>query len=166
MSSLLTWVEQSALGHFVRESGPWTYPLINLAHIVGIAALFGSVLVIDLTLLGVGRRAASTMSAIADAAAPVARAGFLLAAASGVGLLSSNASEYVGNPFFMIKFPLIALALLNAVLVTRSLLGSYAELGGLLVLAVTYVGLMVALRFDPEDKAVAQQLLGRFRAKR
>jgi len=25
---------------------------------------------------------------------------------------------------------------------------------------------MVALRFDPEDKAVAQQLLGRFRAKR
>jgi hypothetical protein len=31
---------------------------------------------------------------------------------------------------------------------------------------VTYVGLMVALRFDPEDKAVAQQLLGRFRAKR
>ena len=120
MSSFLTWVEQSALGQFVRESGPWTYPLINLAHIVGIAALFGSVLVIDLTLLGVGRRAASTMSAIADAAAPVARAGFLLAAASGVGLLSSNASEYVGNPFFMIKFPLIALALLNAVLVTRS----------------------------------------------
>jgi len=25
---------------------------------------------------------------------------------------------------------------------------------------------MVALRFDPEDRAVAQQLLGRFRAKR
>jgi len=53
-----------------------------------------------------------------------------------------------------------------AVLVTRSLMGSYAELGGLLVLAVTYLGLLVALRFDPEDKAVAQQLLGRFRAKR
>lgn len=53
-----------------------------------------------------------------------------------------------------------------AVLVTRPLLGSFAELVGLLVLAATYAGLMVALRFDPEDRAVAQQLLGRFRAKR
>jgi hypothetical protein len=120
VSSLLIWIEQSALGHFVRESGPWTYPIVNLAHILGIATLFGSVLVMDLTLLGVGRAQPWARAAVARAAAPIARIGFVLAAASGLGLLSSNGSEYVGNPFFMIKFPVIALGLLNAALITRS----------------------------------------------
>jgi hypothetical protein len=120
VGSLLAWIEQSALGHVVRESGPWTYPLINLAHILGIASLFGSVLIIDLTLLGAGRTQPWARAVIAGAAVPVARAGFLLAAASGLALLSSNGTEYAGNPFFMIKFPAIALALLNAAVATRS----------------------------------------------
>jgi hypothetical protein len=89
VSSLLVWIEQSALGHLVRESGPWTYPLINLAHVLGIASLFGSVLIIDLTLLGVGRTQPWARAVIASAAAPVARAGFVLAAASGLALVSS-----------------------------------------------------------------------------
>jgi hypothetical protein len=119
--SFLTWLEQSALGHLVRDSGPWTYPAINLAHIFGVAALFGSVLIIDLALLGLGRpRTTTALAAIADAASPVAMAGFLLAASSGVGLLASNGTEYAGNPFFLVKFPAIALGLVNAIAVNRS----------------------------------------------
>lgn len=38
----------SALGRFIRESGPWTYPIVNLVHILGVASLFGSTLMIDL----------------------------------------------------------------------------------------------------------------------
>lgn len=121
MIGFLTWLEQSALGHFVRGSGPWTYPLINLAHILGIAALFGAVLVIDLALLGVGRRRPqAALAAIAAAASPVAAAGFLLAAMSGIGLLVTNGSEYAGNPFLLIKFPAIGLGIINAAIVTRS----------------------------------------------
>jgi uncharacterized membrane protein YcfT len=121
VTSLLTWLEQSALGHLMRESGPWMYPAINLAHIIGVALLFGSVLTIDLALLGVGRqRSAAALAAIADAAGPVAATGFLLAACSGIGLLASNGSEYAGNPFFLVKFPAIALGLVNAILVNRS----------------------------------------------
>ena len=44
----------------------------------------------------------------------------MLAAATGVGLLSSNATEYHGNPFFTIKFPAIALGVTNAVGIRRS----------------------------------------------
>lgn len=120
MTSLLTWIEQSPLGHLVREAGPWTYPLVNLAHILGIATLFGAVVVMDLSMLGVGRRSPVELSAIAAAAAPAARAGFVLAATSGLGLVSANGTEYLGNPFFAVKFPLIGLGLLNAVLITRS----------------------------------------------
>jgi hypothetical protein len=120
VATLLAWIEQSALGHVVRESGPWTYPLVNLAHILGIGALFGAVVAMDLTLLGVGRPTAAAAAAVVGAATPVARAGFALAALSGIALLSANGREYIGNPFLLIKFPVIALGLVNAVLLTRS----------------------------------------------
>ena len=121
MIRFLTWLEHSALGDLVRDSGPWTYPIVNLAHIVGIAALFGSVLIIDLALLGIGRsRTIRAAPAVADAASPVAMAGFLVAAGSGIGLLASNGTEYAGNPFFLVKFPAIALGVANAVVVNRS----------------------------------------------
>jgi hypothetical protein len=112
------WLQGSALGHFMRESGVWTYAIVNLAHILGVASLFGSVLVLDLRLLGVGRHV--PLSALADATVPVATAGFAVAAATGVGLLVTKATEYVGNPFLAIKFPAIALALFNVLIIRRT----------------------------------------------
>jgi hypothetical protein len=112
------WLQGSALGHFMRESGVWTYAIVNLAHILGVASLFGSVLVLDLRLLGVGRRI--PLAPLADATVPVAAVGFAVAAASGVGLLVTKATEYVGNPFLALKFPAIALALVNVLTIRRS----------------------------------------------
>jgi hypothetical protein len=122
VTDFLTWIESSALGHFMRESSPWTYAVVNLAHILGIGTLFGSILVIDLALIRGARatRARKLLPALAEAAAPVAAAGFLLAAASGIGLLASNATEYRANPFFIVKFPIIALGVVNAVVIRRS----------------------------------------------
>lgn len=117
MYDFLLWVQSSVLGQFMRESGPWTYALVNLAHVLGVAALFGSVVVIDLRLMGVWPRTPLTL--LADAAAPVATAGFILAAASGAGLLASNATEYVGNPFLLVKFPAIGLGLINVFVLRR-----------------------------------------------
>jgi hypothetical protein len=115
---LLAWIEGSTLGRMMRESGPWTYALVNLTHVLGIASLFGAVLVIDLRLLGLSR--GLPLRPLADAAIPIARAGFILAIISGAGLLSANATEYSGNPFLLIKFPAIAIALVNALLLERS----------------------------------------------
>ena len=52
----MAWLEGSSLGHAMRNAGVWTYGLVNLAHILGISSLFGSVLVLDLRLLGAWRR--------------------------------------------------------------------------------------------------------------
>jgi Family of unknown function (DUF6644) len=112
------WLQGSALGHFMRESGAWTYAIVNLAHILGVASLFGSVLVLDLRLVGLGRRV--PLAALADATVPVAATGFLIAAATGVGLLVTKATEYVGNPFLAIKFPAILLGLINVLAIRRS----------------------------------------------
>jgi hypothetical protein len=115
---LLAWIEASALGRIIRDLGPWTYAIVNLLHILGIASLFGAILVMDLRLLGFWRRV--PLRPLADVAVPVARTGFALAAASGIGLLATNATEYAGNPFLLIKFPAIAVGLVNAGLLARS----------------------------------------------
>ena len=97
----------------MRESGPWTYAIVNVAHILGVSTLFGSVLVLDLRLLGVWSRRVR----IADLSAPVmavAMPAFLVAIVTGAALLATKATAYVDNPFLIIKFPAIALGMLNA----------------------------------------------------
>ena len=117
LPELLAWIQASALGVLMRGSGPWTYGLVNLSHLLSVATLFGSILLLDLHLLGVWRRA--PLAALARTTVPVARVGFAVAAVTGISMLSANASEYVGNPFFLIKFPAIGLGLLNVWLIGR-----------------------------------------------
>jgi hypothetical protein len=109
----MAWLQGSAIGHAMRESGVWTYGVVNLIHILGIASLFGAVLVLDLRLLGLWRNV--PLAAISKPAVPVAAAGFAIAAISGVGLLTTKATEYIGNPFLYIKFPAIGLGILNVI---------------------------------------------------
>jgi len=107
----MAWLQASALGHAMRESGVWTYGVVNLVHILGVATLFGSVLILDLRLVGLWRNVA--LPAISNPTVPVATTGFVIAAVSGICLLATKATEYVGNPFIYIKFPAIGLGLLN-----------------------------------------------------
>jgi hypothetical protein len=108
---LLAWLEGSALGQLMRTSGVWTYGIVNLFHILGIATLFGSVLVLDLRLLGLWRR--TPVAALEVPTLTLAACGFALAAMSGVALISTNGTEYIGNPFLLIKFSAIGLGLAN-----------------------------------------------------
>lgn len=118
MLELLTWLETSALGQAVRGAGVWSYAVINLVHILGVSTLFGSVLMLDLKLLGLFPRV--PLSVVPQAAVPLAAVGFAIAAVSGVCLLATNATEYRGNPFLLIKFGAILFALANVALVHRS----------------------------------------------
>jgi hypothetical protein len=114
----LSWIEASALGQFMRQAGPWAYAATNVTHVFGVAALFGSILVLDLRLLGAWRRV--PLAPMAAAVTPVAAAGFVVAALSGVCLLATTATDYDGNPFLLVKFPAIALGLLNVLVLGRS----------------------------------------------
>jgi hypothetical protein len=117
VEDFLSWMELSLLGSFVRESGPWTYPIVNLLHILGIASLFGAIVVMDFRLLGLWKE--MPLAPLTRATVPLAVAGFGVAATTGAGLLSANATEYAGNPFLLIKFTAIPLALLNAIVTSR-----------------------------------------------
>jgi hypothetical protein len=112
VSGAFVWLEQSALGEFMRTSSLWTYPVVNLLHVFGIAALFGAAAIIDLRLLGAWRRV--PLRSVTDVAVPVAAVGLLLALVTGAGLFATQATEYLGNPFLFIKFAAIAVGLANA----------------------------------------------------
>ena len=117
MYDVLAWLEGSPLGHAMRSSGVWTYAVVNLMHIAGVSTLFGCVVVLDLRLLGLWK--AVPLHSIKVPTIPLARIGFIVAAVSGSGLLAANATEYAGNPFLLIKFPAIALALVNVAFIHR-----------------------------------------------
>ena len=117
MLEFLLWLEGSALGASLRASGVWTYAFLNLGHIVGVSCLFGSVLLLDLRLLGAFGRV--RLASVSTLTVPVAAGGFFVASISGFLMLSFNASEYYQNPFLLIKFPAIALGLINVAVVSR-----------------------------------------------
>jgi hypothetical protein len=114
LRELLTWLEGSGLGVAMRNAGIWSYGVTNLIHILGVATLFGSVLVLDLRLLGAFARA--PLAAVAAPTVPLAMTGFAIAALSGSCLIVTNATEYIGNPLLLIKFSGVALGLANALL--------------------------------------------------
>ena len=97
----------------MRDTGVWTYSVVNLLHILGISSLFGSVLILDLRLLGVWRGVA--LATITRPTVPVAATGFTIAVTTGLCLLATKATEYVGNPFLYIKLPAIAIGVVNVV---------------------------------------------------
>jgi hypothetical protein len=106
-------LQESPLGHAMRSS-PALYPTVEILHIIGFVVLVGSILALDLRLLGLGR--AIPMQPMAQLLLPVSRFGFLLAISMGFLLFSADASHVVRNPAFQTKLLLIAAALVNVVI--------------------------------------------------
>lgn len=117
MYEWMAWLEASALAESLRGLGIWTYGLLNLAHILGISTLFGAVVVLDLKLIGLWRSIPA--ASLIRPTVPLAATGFVLAALSGIMMLSFNTTDYHGNPFLYTKFPVIALGLVNVAIVQR-----------------------------------------------
>lgn len=113
MANALHTVEATGLGRFMREA-LWAYPLTEATHIAGLALLFGSIVVVDLRLLGLGRRI--PVDALAALAVPWSLAGFVVAATSGLAMFTAHAAEFLVQPVFMLKMGLILAAGVNAAL--------------------------------------------------
>src|SRR5690349_8323892 len=105
-------LQESALGHAMRSS-PALYPAAEILHIIGFVVLVGSIIALDLRVLGLGR--AIPIHPMAQLILPMSRFGFLLAISMGFLLFSADASHVVRNPAFQAKLLLIALALANVI---------------------------------------------------
>ena len=116
MSDPFLAIEMSAVGVAMRASF-WLYPAVNIAHVLAIATLFGSVLLCDLSLAGAASR--ETAAALLRLARPIMLGAFAIAAASGILMFTADARVLGANPFLGAKLALIALAGLNFLVFTR-----------------------------------------------
>src|SRR6266436_7833325 len=106
--------EHSGLGHAARSTG-WLYPLANLVHVLGAALVVGAIATFDIQVL----RNPRTAPIVPHTAIPVAVVGLVFQAASGVVLLSAEASTLVKNPAFQFKMAMLIFALGNVALFHR-----------------------------------------------
>ena len=108
---VLTAIETWPLSEAIRRS-VWAYPALETIHIASFAAVFGSLMVLELRVFGAGP--AVPLSPLARLSVPIALISFAFAAAAGLLMLISSASEIVTNPAFQIKVALILAAGANA----------------------------------------------------
>jgi hypothetical protein len=90
----------------------YAYPLLEVLHIVGIAMLLGSLLLLELRVWGFGT--ALPIEPLARLALPLTLAGFALAATSGSLMFASQPGDLIANRVFVIKMGLVMMAGLNA----------------------------------------------------
>ena len=94
-------------------SHPWAYPALETVHLLGIALLFGGLLVFELRFLGLAR--ALDLHALARLVLPMALLGFGICLLTGLAMFSTQPQELLANPAFRIKLLLLMLAGANAV---------------------------------------------------
>jgi hypothetical protein len=110
-ADFISYLENSSLADNIREND-LLFPLIESVHVLAICLVVGSILVVDLRLLGL----ASTgrpVSRITGAILPLTWCAFVVAVASGGLMFISNASKYLSNGYFVAKMVLIGVAGLN-----------------------------------------------------
>jgi hypothetical protein len=114
LAGSLAGLEGSTIAQALRTSR-WGYPALNIAHLFGIALLFGSIVPLDLRALGLWRKV--DLGTLASVLVPTAVVGLGLAVATGLGLFCVRATEYASMPLFWGKLGLIGLGAANALLV-------------------------------------------------
>jgi hypothetical protein len=111
------WCEASSVGIAIRSS-TWAFAVIESCHLLGLAAIGGAVLVVDLRLLGLGLQRQSVAD-IARDAHPWLVGSLLVMLATGVALfLSEPIKCYYSTPFW-VKMTCLSLAIVFTFTVRR-----------------------------------------------
>lgn len=102
----------SASGLTWLASNPIAYPALEVAHIVGIALLLGSLVLLELRVWGAAPEL--PLRPLARLALTVTLGGFALVAASGLLMFATQPAELISNRALQLKFALVLAAGLNA----------------------------------------------------
>ena len=119
---VLLWIEESFLARFVATT-PLIYPLTSAIHLIGISLLVGSIVMVDLRLLGF---AGAQFDAALSSFVRISLFGFSVAVTTGVLLASVRIVDYAANPAFQAKMLILLAAGLNAALLR--MISGYREM--------------------------------------
>jgi hypothetical protein len=99
-----TWISQAVLGY------AWTWPTLETLHFLALCLLIGSLLIMDLRLIGF--QSVIPLTAV-HSLMPVAIGSFVINLITGLGFLFGDPHTYTANWAFWAKMGLILLAGLN-----------------------------------------------------
>lgn len=111
IDGVLQWLEASAWATTIRESLLW-FPVVESIHVIGLAMVFGTILILDLRLMGV----ASVHRPFQRVAADIMKwtwGAFAITVITGALMFITNAQVYFHNTYFRVKMLLLILAGLN-----------------------------------------------------
>jgi hypothetical protein len=111
IAGLLASLEASALATGIRNS-LYLFPLIESVHVLGLTMVFGTIVIVDLRLLGL----ASTRRPFSAVASDVLKwtwRAFAVTATTGLLMFTTNAGTYYYNAYFRAKMALLVLSAIN-----------------------------------------------------
>jgi hypothetical protein len=114
MSDLLLAAEHTPLAAAMRGEvgGEWLFPIVETLHVISLAMVFGSIVMVDLRLVGNTSRD-SAVSKLSREVLPYTWGAFICAAVTGSLLFVSKAHVYFYNLQFQLKCLCMLLAGVN-----------------------------------------------------
>jgi hypothetical protein len=113
LQALIAYFEDSGLADSIRENDA-LFPWIESIHVLAVCLVVGSILAVDLRLLGLAS-IRQPVSRVTQGVLPLTWCAFAVALASGSLMFISNATKYLENGYFVAKILLIGAAGLNMV---------------------------------------------------
>jgi hypothetical protein len=111
LEQTLAWLQDLPLPAQIRESD-WLFPTIETVHVFALVLVVGSIITVDLRLLGLANRD-RPFSQLAREMLPWTWTAFIVAAMAGALMFSSKAVIYFGNIPFRLKMLCLLLAGMN-----------------------------------------------------
>ena len=109
MDALMDWLVSTPINGLVLNY-PWSWPTLESLHFLALCLLMGSLLVMDLRLIGFNR--IIPLQAV-HSLMPVAIGAFIVNLVTGLGFLFGDPHTYFANYAFWVKMSLIVLAGVN-----------------------------------------------------
>ncbi len=123
--SFCQWLETTPPAAALRDS-VWVFNLTEVVHTLGIIFVAGTIMLVDLRLLGLGLKR-MPVSDVVSRIVPRTLWAFGLMVVSGGCLFSAEAVKLYNSPAFRIKLVLLSLAGLNALIFHRTIYRHAAE---------------------------------------
>jgi len=108
MLAFCRWLAHTSLGIAMRDS-TWAFAIVEIGHLLALAAFGGAVLLVNLRFLGMGLRTQS-VSTVAREFLPVTLGGVTVMAISGFLMVANGPVRYYYNPAFRLKIALFVFA--------------------------------------------------------
>jgi hypothetical protein len=132
------------------KSSVYAYPLLEVAHIAALAVVFGTIVIVDMRIMG--RMKELDLHALVKVLLPYTLCAFLVSVATGLTMFTMRISDLIANPMFIAKICLLFSAGTNAaILHARGVLNAdnlvtraQAMLSILIWLAVIFCGRWIA----------------------